>query len=116
MAITFPYEQTALSVTGTEVSLINGSTTLTANTTAGVYQLLVDGVANMVKGDEFVVRIYETVRASGTMRLVLSTTMSDVQTEALVMPNLVLGNGWQMTMQRVSASSRSFDSSIRKVG
>lgn len=116
MAVTDPYPQTALTISNTEKSLINGSTTLTANTTAGVYQLFIDGVANMVKGDEFRVRIYETVRASGTMRVVFEATLSDAQSEVFCTPPLELINGWQMTMLRISASDRAFDTSIRRAG
>jgi len=114
MAVTAAYERTAETISNTEKSLINGSTTLTANTTAGVYQLFVDGVANMVKGDEFQISVYETVRASGTMRLVFRAVLKNAQSEVFVTPALMLLQGWQMTMLRISASDRAFDTSIRK--
>src|SRR6187402_1421465 len=102
MAITAHTEQTALSVDGTELSLISGTSSLQSNTTAGVYQLFVDGVANMVKGDEFVIRAYEKVRASGTQRKVFQAILCDTQAEAFVTPPMTFLNGWDFTMQRTA--------------
>lgn len=116
MAITTHTELTALTVSTTELSLISGTSTLQNNTTAGVYQLFVDGVANMAKGDEFVVRGYEKVRSGGTKRQYLKVVLSDAQSEPLVLPPMTLINGWDFTIQRTGGSDRAFDTSIRKVG
>lgn len=116
MAVTAAFEQTALTVSTTELSLLNGTSTLTANTTAGCYQLFVDGVANMAKGDEFLIKITEKVRASGTVRIVFQAKISDAQSEAFVTPPLLLLNGWHMTMTRTAGSDRAFDTSIRRAG
>lgn len=116
MSITTHAEQNALSVDGTELSLISGTSTLANDTTAGVYQLLVDGVANMVKGDEFVVRAYEKTRSGGTKRKVFQALLNDAQSEIFVTPPLTLLNGWDFTMQRTAGTARAFDTSIRKVG
>jgi hypothetical protein len=116
MAITEHTPQTALSVDNTELSLISGTSTLQANATAGVYQLFVDGVANMVKGDEFVIRAYETVRSGGTKRKVFSLVIADAQSEIMVLPPMTFLWGWDFTMQRTAGSARAFDTSIRKVG
>jgi hypothetical protein len=107
-------EQTALSVTATEVSLITG-TTPAAQTDDAVIQVYIDGVANMAKGDEFSIKIYETVRASGTQRVVFRATIADAQSEVFVTPQLIVMNGWDVTMTRISATSRAFDTSVRKV-
>lgn len=115
MAITEVYTHTALSVSTTELSLISGTSTLQTNTTAGVYQLWIDPVANMAKGDEFLVKVYETVRASGTKRVVWSATLSDAQSTLFVMPTLILMNGWDMTIDKIAGTDRAFDVSIRKV-
>lgn len=114
MAITVT-EQTALSVDGTELSLISGTSSLQANTDDCVAQLFVDA-SNMAKGDEFVIRAYETVRGSGTKRKVFQAVLADTQSELFCTPTLVLCNGWDFTMQRTAGSARAFDTSIRKVG
>jgi hypothetical protein len=108
------YDRTALSVTGTEVSIATG-TTPAAQTSAGCYQVVIDGVANMVRGDEFRITIYEKAVSGGTQRILMQATLSDAQSQAWVSPTLIMGNGWDVTMVRVSASSRAFDCSIRKV-
>lgn len=113
MAITFT-EQTALSVTATEVSLVTG-TTPAAQTNDCLIQVMVDGVTNMVKGDEFLLKIYEKARSGGTQRVCFQATLSDAQSELFVTPTLLMGNGWDVTMTRISASSRSFDTSVRQV-
>jgi hypothetical protein len=113
MAITAT-EQTALSVTATEVSLITG-TTPAAQTDDAIIQVFIDGVTNMVKSDEFLIKVYEKVRSGGTQRVVFQATLSDAQSEAFVTPTLIVTNGWDVTMTRISATSRAFDTSVRKV-
>lgn len=115
MAITEAYTQSALSVSTTELSLISGTSSLQTNTTAGMYQLWLDPVTNMAKGDEFVVKVYEKVLSSGTKRVVWQATICDAQSTLFVMPPLILMNGWDMTIQRTAGSDRAFDASIRKV-
>jgi hypothetical protein len=46
---------------------------------------------------------------------VFQARISDAQTEMFVTPPLQLGVGWDVTMQRISASSRAFDWSVRRV-
>lgn len=120
MAIDLEYAAgTAVTVTNTETSLsVDGGTTTgvpRADTNAGSYMLFLDGVANMVKGDEYRVRIYERARTGGTTRLVFSASISDAQSEMFVTPPLMLGLGWDITLTRISATSRAFDWSVRRV-
>jgi hypothetical protein len=108
-----------VTITNTEMSIgVTGGTTTglpISRTDSGLFMLVYDDVANMVKGDEYLLRIYETARASGTRRLIFNVTRSDAQSEPLVIPWLPLGIGWDMTAQRISASSRAIDWSIRRV-
>lgn len=117
MAITEAWELDGVSVGASELSVISGTTALQTNTNAGVYQLWVDPVgAAMAKGDEFIIRIYEKVEATGgTKRVVFSATLSDAQSELFVTPTLVLMNGFDFTIQKVAGTDRSFDASVRKV-
>lgn len=115
MAISEPYELDGVTVGTTELSIPNGGTTLQTITDDGVYQLWVDA-ANMAKGDEFIIRIYEKVEGTGgTKRVCFASTLSDAQTELWVSPMLILINGWDMTIQKVAGTDRAFDASIRKV-
>lgn len=117
MAITEPYELDGVTVGSSELSIVSGTTSLQTITTAGVYQLWVDPVgAGLAKGDEFIIRIYEKVEATGgTKRVAMSATLSDAQSELWVSPALTLMNGWDMTLQKVAGTDRAFDASIRKV-
>lgn len=116
MAISEPYELDGVTVGTTELSIVSGTTSLQTITDDGVYQLWVDGVANMVKSDEFIIRIYEKVEATGgTKRVVFSAVLSDAQSEIFVTPMLILMHGWDMTIQRTGGADRAFDASIRKI-
>jgi hypothetical protein len=115
MPITEHATFSAVTVGTSELSIVSGTTTLQNDTTDGVYQLWVDGVANMAKGDEFAIRIYEKVKAAGTKRQVFKAVLSDAQSEPFVAPNLILMHGWDMTIQKVAGTDRAFDASIRKV-
>ena len=111
--ITEAYTQSALSVDGTELSLTGGTSTLLTKAEAGIYQLWIDPVTNMAKGDEFVIRAYE--KAVTTKRQVFEIVLMDVQMQLFVSPFFTLINGWEMTMQRTAGTARAFDTCIRKV-
>lgn len=120
MALDLAYATgSGVTVTNTEMSLgVTGGTTTgvpVARTDAGLYTLMLDGVANMVKGDEYLLKVYEKARSGGTVRLVFSLRLKGAQSEILVIPNLLLGVGWDITLQRISATSRAFDWSVRRV-
>ena len=114
MAITTAYELSAVTVGATELSIVSGTTTLQSIAVAGVYQLVIDA-ANMAKGDEFVVRLYEKAKAAGTKRVFSQWSLQGVQSELFVTPTFVLLNGWDMTITKLAGTDRAFDASIRKV-
>ncbi len=119
MAITEAYELDGVTIGTTEWSIdANESFTINStslNTTAGVYQLWVDG-GNIAKGDVFQVAMYEKVEATGgAQKLFARWTMAGVQAEIFVTPTFILMNGWTMTLKKISGTDRAFDASIRKV-
>lgn len=115
MAITEPYEMDGVTISTSEISIVSGTTTLQTITDDGVYQLWVDA-GTMALGDKFIIRIYEKVEGTGgTKKVCMAQSLSDVQTEVWVSPSLILINGWDMTLQKVSGTDRAFDASIRKV-
>lgn len=117
MAITQAYEIDGVTISTTEISIVSGTTVLQTVVETGVYQLWIDPlVAPMAKGDEFKIRIYEKVEATGgSKRVVFVATLSDAQSELFVTPMLILMYGWDMTIQRIAGADRVFDASIRKV-
>ena len=105
MAITEPYELDGVTVGTTELSVV-----------AGVYQLWVDP-GNMAKADEFRIRAYEKVEATGgTKKVFAQWSLLGVQSEVFVTPTFILMNGWDFTITKVAGTDRAFDASIRKVG
>jgi hypothetical protein len=114
MAITEAYSLNAVTVGTTELSIVSGTTTLQTITAAGVYQLFIDA-SNMAKSDEFHVKVYETVRAGGTKRVVLSSTLMGAQAEIFCTPSLILMNGWDMTIDKIAGTDRAFTASVRKI-
>lgn len=117
MAISEPYELDGVSISSSEISIVSGTTSLQTITDDGVYQLYVDPIgAAMAKGDEFAIRIYEKVEGTGgTKRELFKAILSDAQSQAFVTPTLILINGWDMTIQKIAGTDRSFDASIRKI-
>ena len=116
MAITEPFELDGVTIGATEWSVSTNSAGPDLNTTAGVYQLWVDCVGVLAKGDEFAIRGYEKVEATGgSQRLFMKAILSDVQSEVFVTPTFILMNGWDFTLQKVAGTDRAFDAVIRKV-
>ena len=117
MALTVTYTTgNNITVTATETTLAvtDGSTTLQTLTDIGYYTLVLDGVASMVKGDEYLLKVYEKAQSAGTKRVIMQLRILGVQTEPIVLPNLFLGIGWDMTLQLISATGRAFFWSIRR--
>jgi hypothetical protein len=115
MAFAAHTEQTALSVSTTELSLVSGTSTLqTVTNAAGFFVIWID-CSNLAKGDEFALKIYETVRASGTKRLAYRAVLADAQSQLIFTYSMGLLNGWDVTLQRIAGSDRTFDTSIRRV-
>ncbi len=114
--ITQAYSMSAVSVSTSEISIVSGTTTLQTIAAAGVYQLWID-FTNMVKGDQYEIRVYEKAEATGgTKRQFFETTVHDVQTQLFATPMFTLMHGWDMTVKLISGSARTLDASIRKVG
>lgn len=116
MAISVHAELDNVTVGATELSIISGTTTLSTDTTDGVFQLWVDDQGNMTKTEEYAIRIYEKVEETGgTKKLVFKATIKGVQSELFVSPMLILMHGWDMTLQKLAGTDRAFDANIRKV-
>lgn len=113
MAVTTAFELSAVTVGATELSIVSGTTTLQNNTTAGVYQLVIDA-SNMAKGDQFIVKLYEKCKAAGTKRVFSAWSLLGVQSQLFITPSFMLLNGWDMTITKLVGTDRAFDASIRK--
>lgn len=75
-----------------------------ADTTAGLYQAVID-VSDMVDGDELQIRVYEKVRSGDTQRVVYTNSLSDAQLQPLLYtPPLMLLNGWDYTLDAIAGT------------
>lgn len=113
MAISEAYTATA-TISTTEYSLPNNSTTLASITDDGVYQVFID-LANLAVGDEYEIKIKEKVTSGGTQRTVYTAYQDGAVGEPFVTPSLVLLHGWDVTMKKIAGTDRSISWSIRKV-
>lgn len=114
MAITALYENSA-TISATEYSLTNNSTTIAAKTDDGVFQCFLD-LSTMVDGDQFDLKIYEKVQSAGTQRLIDHRVLTGVQAfPHTVLPSLLLMHGWDITLTKLSATDRIIAWSIRQL-
>ena len=112
MAISEAYSGTA-SISTTEFSCPNNSTTLTPVTADGVYQVFLD-TSDMVEGDQLQIRIYEKCRSADTQRIIYEFVLTDTMAATWVTPSLILLHGWDLTLNAL-AGTITVNWSIRKV-
>lgn len=116
MAISEAFNGSA-SIGTTEYDLPSASTTISAQTTDGIYQLFLD-LSALVSGDEFRLRIYEKVQSGSTQRVVQEVIFSNAQTTepVYVTPAILFLHGWTFTVkQNFGAAARTINWSIRSV-
>ena len=119
MAITeaFAFSNT---ISTTQYDLCNNNTTISAQTTDGIYQLFID-FSNMTATESYQLRIYVKVVASGspgsTQRVISDTTISGAQTAEPIYATaaLVFLHGWTFTLTKVQGTDRAISWSIRQV-
>ena len=99
---------------GTEYGIVAGSTTLATKTDQpSLVQAIIYDRGNMVKGDEFEIRVAEAAVVGGTKRTVWTTRIQDVQVCATSTPWFPMRDGWEISVKKISATDRAFDLSIR---
>jgi hypothetical protein len=122
MAITESFSGSA-TISTTPYDLPSASTTVSAQTADGIYQLFLD-LSNLTATESYHLKIYEKVVASGspgsTQRVISGTTISGAQTAqpVYVTSALLLMHGWTYTLTRlttVGGSDKIISWSIRQV-
>lgn len=94
----------------TEASLTGGT-----STAVGMYQLMLD-LSALQSGDSFTLRIKERIVTGGTPRVLDQVVFAGVQAApGTVYPALLLGLGWDMTLQRTAGADRAIPYTIRSV-
>jgi len=117
VAISEPFELDGVSIGATEWSIPRNASydVAQSQTDDGVYQIWIDAYA-MAKGDEYRIRLYEKVEATGgTKKVAAQWTLQGVQSEIFWTPTPILMHGWDVTIQKIAGADAAFDASIRKV-
>lgn len=113
MAISFTNDSASISTT--EYSLPADGAGPTAQTDDCVLQVFID-FGNMIAGDIYQVRLYEKYAGAGTQRLVDEWVLNGVQSKPMfVIPSVILGEGWDVTVDRIAGADRTIYWSLRKV-
>ena len=107
------YENTA-TISTSEYSLPNNSTTLTPLTLSGVFQGFIDFSA-MLAGDKYTIKVKDKVVQSGTQRTLYTAYLDGLQVAPFVIPAFCLMHGWDITVQRTAGTDRSIGWSLRQV-
>ena len=82
-------------------------------TTAAIVSLWLDA-SNMAAGDQYRVRVYEKVKSGGTQRILDEWVLTGAQSDPIFTgPALQLHFGWDVTLQKIAGTDRSFDFSVR---
>jgi hypothetical protein len=99
----------------TELSVtLNSTSGVPAVKTDKVTAALVLDVSAVAAGDLFLVTLYDKARSGDTQQIVSRWYISGAQAEALFMtPPLMLGEGWDFTLKKISGTDRAIASSVR---
>ena len=106
----------SFSISTTEYDLPSASTTLSAQTTQGIYQLFLD-LSTLTATEEYRLRIYEKTRSVSTQGVIDEVIISGSQSAqpVYVTPALLLKNGWTYTLKKNQGTDRTIEWSIRQV-
>jgi hypothetical protein len=114
MAISEAYSGSA-SISTTEYSLTNNSTTLGAVTDDGVYQVFLDLNALTIT-EGYILKVYEKVRSASTQRSVSEFYIYGSQSiPNFALPSMIFLHGWEVTLKKLTGTDRTIEWSIRKV-
>jgi hypothetical protein len=100
-------------VSTAEHSLTTDTAGPDTDTTVGTFQACLD-LSALLAGDVFEFKIYEKARAADTQRIAYSARFAGVQGAPIwFSPALILGAGWDMTLDKISGTDRTITWSIR---
>lgn len=118
MAIDLTTYDSSASISTTEYSLLNDSTTLATITTDALVQGWIDFGA-MTAADEYEVKFYETAYTGGSKVAVHHVIVAGLDGGLiggiLVLPSLIVGLGWDVTVKKLSGTDRTIGWNIRLI-
>ena len=102
----------AATIGTTEHSLTNNSTTIASRTDKVALSVVLDFSA-LAAGDQYEVRILEKCRTSTGQHRLMSATITGTMANIWMSPTMTLGNGWDVTVQKIAGTNRSINWSLR---
>jgi hypothetical protein len=109
------FSQSAQTISSTEYSLTNNSTTIATQTTPAIISIWLD-VNNLAAGDEYALVLRETAVSGGTQRAMTIASLIGVQGDPLfVTAGYQIGVGWDVTLKKIAGTDRAFSWSIRSI-
>jgi hypothetical protein len=116
MTVPFTNVSGSTSITASEFSLPANTTTAVPTSQTTAFKkgfLILDRVGSTIAGDQFNAVIYEKV-AGGTQRPIATFALIGATTELDVFELPALGEGWDITLKRISSTNRTIGWSIRE--
>ena len=102
------YQSTSPTVSTQEYSLAGASTGLQTLTDRGVYSLAID-VNALSTNETFLSQVYESATSGGTKRVAKSWTLTSTFDDVTLLPEngggLLLGRGWDWTINRTTTTA-----------
>ena len=86
----------------------------TSQTDDSILQCFIDFSGITAGADSYEVKVYEKVTSGGTQREVYQALLV-TKPEVVVLPSLMLLNGWDITVKKISGTDRTIYWSLRKV-
>lgn len=111
MAIAFTND--AATIGTTEYWLASDSTTKVDQTDDCMLQVWIDFGA-MAAGDVFEYRVVEKINAGTQRNIIGPLRLVGVQSTPVVIPGLMVGDGWEVGVKKISGTDRSIAWSLRK--
>ena len=107
------YSQSAVTVSATEYSLTNNSTSIAAKTDNAVISIWIE-VNAMAAGDEYELALQEKAVSGGTQRRIVIGNLIGAQADPIfITGSYHVGVGWDVTLKKIAGTDRAFSWSIR---
>lgn len=105
MAVTQAFSGTeAIGTTEWSLTTDTSYDTADAQTTAGLYQLVLD-LSDMIAGDQLQIRLYEKCRSGDTQRVAEQWILTGAQSQPLwIGPAVMLMHGWDFTLDALAGT------------
>lgn len=100
---------------GSQAATLDTEHTLTTQTTAGVYSLLVD-LSVLAAGDAVTIRIYDKVRTAESAKIVHLVELAHAQNEPVFLsPPFPIADHIACSIEQTDGTARTFIWSLRKI-